>query len=54
MLELARHIGYENARLKAGAPWQTTLGTDLEGKTLGIIGLGKLGTRVAASPRPSA
>ena len=22
MLELTRHIGYENARLKAGAPWQ--------------------------------
>ena len=26
MLELARHIGYENARLKAGAPWQATIG----------------------------
>jgi phosphoglycerate dehydrogenase-like enzyme len=47
MLELTRHIGYENARLKAGAPWQTTIGIDLEGKTLGIVGLGKLGTRVA-------
>ena len=47
MLELTRHIGYENARLKAGAPWQTTIGIDLEGKTLGVVGLGKLGTRVA-------
>jgi phosphoglycerate dehydrogenase-like enzyme len=47
MLELARRIGYENARLKAGARWQSTLGIDLNGKTLGIIGLGKLGTRVA-------
>ena len=48
MLELARKIGIENARLKAGARWQSTLGIDLNGKTLGIIGLGKLGTRVAA------
>jgi len=48
IIELARKIGVENARLKAGARWQSTLGIDLQGKTLGIIGLGKLGTRVAA------
>jgi D-3-phosphoglycerate dehydrogenase len=47
MLELTRKIGFENARLKAGAPWQSTLGTELAGKTLGILGLGKLGSRVA-------
>jgi len=47
MLELTRHIGYENARLHAGAPWQTTIGADLEGMTLGVLGLGKLGTRTA-------
>ena len=47
MLELTRHIGCENGRLRAGAPWQTTIGIDLEGKTLGVVGLGKLGTRVA-------
>jgi len=47
MLELTRHIGYENARLHAGAPWQSTIGADLEGMTLGILGLGKLGTRTA-------
>jgi phosphoglycerate dehydrogenase-like enzyme len=47
MLELARHVGYENARLKAGAPWQTTIGLDLEGMTLALLGLGKLGTRMA-------
>jgi len=48
MLELTRGIGFENARLKAGAPWQTTIGRDLEGLTLGILGLGKLGQRSAA------
>jgi D-3-phosphoglycerate dehydrogenase len=47
MLELARHIGYENARLKAGAAWQTTIGLDLEGLTLALLGLGKLGARMA-------
>ena len=47
MLELARHIGYENARLTAGAVWQTTIGLDLEGVTLALLGLGKLGTRMA-------
>ena len=47
MLELTRHIGYENARLHAGATWQTTIGPDLEGMTLGVLGLGKLGTRTA-------
>src|SRR5260221_4531176 len=41
MLELTRKIGFENARLKAGALWQVTIGKDLEGLTLGIVGLGK-------------
>jgi D-3-phosphoglycerate dehydrogenase len=48
MLELTRRIGYESERLKQGAPWQSTLGVDIEGKTLGLIGLGRLGTKVAA------
>ena len=48
MLELTRRIGFENARMKAGQPWQVTIGQDLEGLTLGIVGLGKLGQRVAA------
>jgi phosphoglycerate dehydrogenase-like enzyme len=47
MLELTRKIGFEHARMKAGEPWQVTLGEDVEGRTLGIIGLGKLGTKVA-------
>jgi D-3-phosphoglycerate dehydrogenase len=48
ILELTRRIGWENARLKSGEVWQVTLGMDIEGKTLGILGLGKLGGRAAA------
>jgi D-3-phosphoglycerate dehydrogenase len=51
MLELTRKIGFENARMKAGEPWQVTLGEDIEGKTLGVLGLGKLGSHVAAIAR---
>jgi len=47
ILELTRRIGFENARLKSGALWQSVVGTDVEGLTLGLIGLGKLATRVA-------
>jgi D-3-phosphoglycerate dehydrogenase len=47
MLELTRRIGYESERLKNGAAWQSTLGVDIEGKTLGLIGLGRLGSKVA-------
>jgi D-3-phosphoglycerate dehydrogenase len=47
MLELTRRIGHENARLKAGVAWQSTIGLDLEGLTLGVIGLGKLGARTS-------
>lgn len=47
MLDLARNISFENAQMKAGAPWQTTIGIDLKDKTLGLLGLGKLGSKVA-------
>jgi len=47
LIDLARKISVENARMKAGEPWQVTVGGDLHGKTLGIIGLGRLGQRVA-------
>jgi phosphoglycerate dehydrogenase-like enzyme len=47
MLEVTRHIGYENARMHAGATWQSTIGPDLEGMTLGTLGLGRLGTHTA-------
>jgi len=47
MLELSRRIGYEDRQMKAGVPWQSTAGTGLSGRTLGIIGLGKVGAHVA-------
>ena len=47
MLELARKIGYEHARLRQGVKWQTTIGVELLGKTLGVLGLGKLGSKAA-------
>src|SRR5688572_2334208 len=46
ILSLARRIWIEDAELRAGH-WQTTLGVGLNGKTLGVIGLGTLGSRVA-------
>ena len=48
ILGLARHLTVENAAMRSGGPWQSTLGMDLEGSTLGLVGLGKIGTRVAA------
>jgi D-3-phosphoglycerate dehydrogenase len=47
ILELTRRIGWEHARMKSGVAWQNTLGMDIEGKTLGVLGLGKLGARAA-------
>ncbi|MBN2367473.1 phosphoglycerate dehydrogenase [Candidatus Woesearchaeota archaeon] len=49
MLSLARRIPDANASLKAGQ-WEKKkfLGNELNSKTLGIIGLGKIGSRVAA------
>jgi len=46
MLAWARSIAIEDRALREGR-FQTTLGRGLNGKTLGIIGLGTLGTRVA-------
>jgi phosphoglycerate dehydrogenase-like enzyme len=47
ILELTRGIGRENARMHQGEPWQTFAGVEIEGRTLGVVGLGKLGRRVA-------
>jgi phosphoglycerate dehydrogenase-like enzyme len=46
ILGLARHIAEEDAGIRAGS-WGLSVGTDLAGATLGVIGLGNLGQRVA-------
>jgi phosphoglycerate dehydrogenase-like enzyme len=42
----ARHVVDENASLRAGG-WQQRLGEDLYGRTLGLLGLGNIGSAVA-------
>src|SRR5438445_4294122 len=46
IIALARHIPQEAQRMRSGG-WQTTVGVGLNGKVLGILGLGKLGSEVA-------
>jgi phosphoglycerate dehydrogenase-like enzyme len=46
ILASARHIVAEAAAVRSGG-WQHSIGDDLAGKTLGIIGLGNLGSQVA-------
>src|SRR6201747_1753205 len=47
ILELTRNIGRESARMHAGERLQKFVGLEIEGRTLGVIGLGKLGSKVA-------
>ncbi len=62
ILALLRHIPEEDRRLKmagraggaalgVGGAWQQTVGTGLEGKRLGVVGLGRLGRQVAGIGR---
>jgi phosphoglycerate dehydrogenase-like enzyme len=46
ILAAVRHIPAETRFMSEGG-WQMSLGTGLEGKTLGLLGLGRLGSRVA-------
>ena len=46
ILAMLRHIPQEQAALRAGR-WQSTVGIGVNGKTLGILGLGRLGSQVA-------
>ncbi|GGL32486.1 D-2-hydroxyacid dehydrogenase family protein [Phycicoccus endophyticus] len=47
ILAATRRLLTEAGSVRAGG-WQTTVGGDLEGHTLGLLGLGRLGARVAA------
>ena len=46
ILASARQVALENAHLRAGG-WQLTMGDSLHGKTLGVLGLGNIGSEVA-------
>lgn len=48
ILGLSRQLVTENNALKSNRNWQSTVGMDLYGKTLGLLGLGKIGARMAA------
>lgn len=47
ILGLARQVVRENTALREHGPWQSTVGTDLYGRRLGLPGLGRTGSRVA-------
>ncbi len=46
IIGLMRHIPAEAAAIRAGG-WQTRLGSALRGRSLGLVGLGRLGSRMA-------
>ncbi|MBP3085067.1 D-2-hydroxyacid dehydrogenase family protein [Mycolicibacterium fortuitum] len=47
ILGLQRHLITEDQRIRDGL-WQSTVGSDLHGATLGLVGVGRIGSRVAA------
>jgi len=47
LMAIARNIPAENLQVRQGG-WQTTVGVDLKGKTLGLLGLGNIGQKIAA------
>jgi len=46
ILAAHRHLETELANARGGG-WQTTVGTELAGRTIGLLGLGRIGSRVA-------
>jgi len=47
LLAVVRRIPQEDRAMRQGG-WQTGLAVELSGKTLGIVGLGRIGSRIAA------
>jgi len=50
MLVLIRNIAAEDAAMREGG-WQSTIGGELNGKTLGVLGLGRIGIPVSEIAR---
>jgi phosphoglycerate dehydrogenase-like enzyme len=50
MIATVRHTDQESRRMRAGG-WQSTVGMILAGRTLGLLGLGRIGKRMAAYAR---
>jgi phosphoglycerate dehydrogenase-like enzyme len=50
MIATVRHMDLESRRMRAGG-WQGTVGMILAGRTLGLLGLGRIGKRMAAYGR---
>ncbi len=46
MLAISRHMTVEAQAMREGR-WQTTVGRDVRGRTLGLLGLGRLGSQMA-------
>ncbi|MFI9583060.1 D-2-hydroxyacid dehydrogenase family protein [Streptomyces sp. NPDC052236] len=47
ILGLARNVVQEATALRENGPWQSTVGADLHGRRLALLGLGKIGAKVA-------
>lgn len=47
ILGLTKNLIAENQSFQSGGPWQSTVCSDSSGKTLGLVGLGKIGTTMA-------
>ncbi|HSZ21808.1 MAG TPA: D-2-hydroxyacid dehydrogenase family protein [Candidatus Sulfotelmatobacter sp.] len=50
MIATVRHLSLESRRMHEGA-WQSTVGINLAGRTLGLLGLGRIGSRMAEYAR---
>jgi phosphoglycerate dehydrogenase-like enzyme len=50
MIATVRHMNVASRRMREGG-WQSTMGTILAGRTLGLLGLGRIGKRMAAYAR---
>jgi phosphoglycerate dehydrogenase-like enzyme len=50
MIACVRNLTHESANMRSGG-WQTSLGSILAGRTLGLLGLGRIGRRMAQYAR---